>query len=119
MENHEAVAPLAKRFGCPLVVRATELDDLVKLHGLHRPRGPRFRTLDPAPATLGEFLVKSTAIRKRAIERTAPDLGHPVYLDATAYVPEEAAIVTGILENPPGVIVTSVLPPAPQGWPSP
>ena len=59
--------------------------------------------------SLGDFLIKSTAIRKRAIERTDPDLGHPVYLDATAFTPEEATIVTGILKYA-GVIVTSVLP---------
>ena len=109
-ENYESVAPLAKRFGCSLVVRAAELDDLVKLAQACTGLGVRDLILDPAPATLGDFLVKSTAVRKRAIERTDPELGHPVYLDATAYVPEEAAIVTGILKYA-GVIVTSVLPP--------
>jgi acetyl-CoA decarbonylase/synthase complex subunit gamma len=66
--------------------------------------------LDPAPADLGEFITRSTAIRRRAIDRSEPGLGYPVYLDATAVVPEEAAIVTGILKYA-GVIVTSVLPP--------
>ncbi len=110
MENHQRVAPLAKHFGCPLVVRATDLGDLVKLAKACTDLGVRDLVLDPAPATLGEFLIRSTAIRKRAIDRTDPDLGHPAYLDATAFVPEEAAIVTGILKYA-GVIVTSVLPP--------
>jgi acetyl-CoA decarbonylase/synthase complex subunit gamma len=110
MENHQRVAPLAKHFGCPLVVRATDLGDLVKLAKACTDLGVRDLVLDPAPATLGEFLIRSTDIRKRAIDRTDPDLGHPAYLDATAFVPEEAAIVTGILKYA-GVIVTSVLPP--------
>jgi acetyl-CoA decarbonylase/synthase complex subunit gamma len=109
-ENHEQVAPLAKRFGCTLVVRAGDLGDLAVLAKACTALGVRDLILDPAPATLGEFIIKSTAIRKKAIERTDPDLGHPVYLDATAFVPEEGAIVTGILKYA-GVIVTSVLPP--------
>ena len=110
LENHGQVAPLAKRFGCPLVVRARNVEDLTKLAKACTDLGVRDLILDPAPATLGEFLARSTGIRKKAIDRSDPDLGHPVYLDATAFAPEEAAIVTGILKYA-GVIVTSVLPP--------
>jgi acetyl-CoA decarbonylase/synthase complex subunit gamma len=110
LDNHRQVAPLAKRFGCPLVVRAGDLGELTKLGKACTDLGVRDLILDPAPATLGEFLIRSTAIRKRAINRSDPELGHPVYLDATAHVPEEAAIVTGILKYA-GVIVTSVLSP--------
>jgi acetyl-CoA decarbonylase/synthase complex subunit gamma len=110
MANHEAVAPLAKRFGCPLVIRAGDLGELARLAKACMDLGVRDIILDPAAASLGEFIVRSTAIRKKAIDRTDPDLGHPVYLDATAFIPEEAAIVTGILKYA-GVIVTSVLPP--------
>ena len=110
MANHEAMAPLAKRFGCPLVVRAGDLGELANLAKACTDLGVQDIVLDPAASGLGEFIVRSTAIRKKAIDRTDPDLGHPVYLDATAFVPEEAAIVTGILKYA-GVIVTSILPP--------
>ena len=118
LDNHEAVAPLAKRFGCPLVVRARDLGDLARLAKACTDLRVRDLILDPAPATLGEFLIRSTAIRKRAIDRSEPELGHPVYLDATACVPEEAAIVTGILSTP-GSSLPPSSPPAPRGWSSP
>jgi acetyl-CoA decarbonylase/synthase complex subunit gamma len=109
-ENHAAFAALAKRFGCPLVVRAGDLTELAGLAKACTDLGVKNLVLDPAPANLGEFIARSTAIRKKAIDRSEPDLGYPVYLDATAFVPEEAAIVTGILKYA-GAIVTSVLPP--------
>ena len=109
-ENHGEFAALAKRYGCPLAVRAGDLAELSGLAKACSELGVRTIVLDPAPANLGEFVARSTAIRRRAIERTDPDLGHPVYLDATAFVPEESAVVAGILKYA-GVIVTSVLPP--------
>jgi acetyl-CoA decarbonylase/synthase complex subunit gamma len=109
-ENHAAFADLAKRFGCPLVVRSGDLGELAGIAKACSDLGVKNLVLDPAPGNLGEFITRSTAIRKKAIDRSEPDLGYPVYLDATAFAPEEAAIVTGILKYA-GVIVTSVLPP--------
>ncbi|HUK37792.1 MAG TPA: acetyl-CoA decarbonylase/synthase complex subunit gamma [Methanomicrobiales archaeon] len=107
--NHAQIAPLAKRFGCSLVVRAGGLAELAGLAKACADLGVRDLVLDPGASTLGEFLASSTEIRRRAIDRSDPDLGHPVYLDATGFAPEEAAIVTGILKYA-GIIVTSVLP---------
>jgi acetyl-CoA decarbonylase/synthase complex subunit gamma len=109
-ENHGQVAALAKRFGCPLVVRAGDLGELAGLAKACTELGAPNLLLDPAPANLGEYIVRSTSIRRKALDRSDPDLGHPVYLDATAFVPEEAGIVAGILKYA-GVIVTSVLSP--------
>ena len=67
--------------------------------------------IDPAPQTLGDFVTRSTAIRQLAITRTVPDLGYPVYLDATAFDDEDAAIALGIVKYA-SVIVTSPLSPA-------
>ncbi|HMK15504.1 MAG TPA: acetyl-CoA decarbonylase/synthase complex subunit gamma, partial [Methanomicrobiales archaeon] len=110
MANHAEFAALAKRFGCPLVVRGVDLAGLAGLAKACTDLGVKHLVLDPAPANLREFIARSTAIRRKAIDRSEPDLGYPVYLDATAFSPEEAAIVTGILKYA-GVIVTSVLPP--------
>ncbi|HMK15902.1 MAG TPA: acetyl-CoA decarbonylase/synthase complex subunit gamma, partial [Methanomicrobiales archaeon] len=109
-ENHAGFAALAKRFGCPLVVRSGDLAELAGLAKACTDLGVKHLVLDPAPGNLGEFITRSTAIRKKAIDRSEPDLGYPVYLDAMACAPEEAAIVTGILKYA-GAIVTSVLPP--------
>jgi len=108
--NYLEFTGLAKRFGCPLVVRAADLKELAGLVKACADFGIRNLILDPSPANLGEFIARSTAIRMKAIERSEPDLGYPVYLDAMAFAPEEAAIVVGILKYA-GVIVTSVLPP--------
>jgi acetyl-CoA decarbonylase/synthase complex subunit gamma len=109
-ESHEGFCALAKRFGCPLVVRAGDIAGLSGLAKACTELGAPNLLLDPAPANLGEFITRSTSIRRKALDRSDPDLGHPVYLDATAVVPEEAGIVTGILKYA-GIIVTSVLPP--------
>ena len=58
LENHQQVAPLAKRFGCPLVVRARDLGELTRLAKACTDLGVRDLVLDPAPATLGEFLIR-------------------------------------------------------------
>jgi acetyl-CoA decarbonylase/synthase complex subunit gamma len=63
--NYEQVAPLAKRFGCPLVIRTEDLEGLATLAKACTDLGVRDLLLDPAPATLGEFLARSTEIRGR------------------------------------------------------
>jgi acetyl-CoA decarbonylase/synthase complex subunit gamma len=105
-ENHEGMCALARRFGAPLAVRARGVDALRDLAGRCAAAGVKDLVLDPAPATPGEFLQTSTRIRRMALSREAPELGYPVYLDATATGTEEAALALGILKYA-SVIVTS------------
>jgi acetyl-CoA decarbonylase/synthase complex subunit gamma len=110
-ENYKQMCALAKQHGCRLVVRAPALDALARLTKDCVAEGVTNLLIDPAPQTLGDFITRSTAIRQLAITRAVPDLGYPVYLDATAFADEDAAIALGIVKYA-SVIVTSPLGPA-------
>jgi acetyl-CoA decarbonylase/synthase complex subunit gamma len=110
-ENYKQMCALAKQHGCRLVVRAPALDSLARLTKDCVAEGVTNLLIDPAPQTLGDFITRSTAIRQLAITRVVPDLGYPVYLDATAFADEGAAIALGIVKYA-SVIVTSPLGPA-------
>jgi acetyl-CoA decarbonylase/synthase complex subunit gamma len=110
-ENYRQVCALAKQHGCPLAVKAGDLDTLMKLAKDCTAEGVSRLVLDPAPCTLGDFVTRSTTIRQLAITRATPDLGYPVFLDATKFVPEDAAIALGITKYA-SLIVTSPLSPA-------
>jgi len=92
-------------------VRAPTLDALAELTKNCVAEGVKNLLVDPAPQTLGDFLVRSTAIRQLAITRAMPDLGFPVYLDATKFADEDAAISLGIVKYA-SVIVCHPLSPA-------
>lgn len=109
-ENFREMCSLAKQHGCPLVIRAPTLDGLARLAKDCTAEGVQDLVLDPAPATLGDFLARSTAIRQLAITRTVPDLGYPVYLNAAAAGQQDAAISLGIVKYA-SVIVTDPLSP--------
>lgn len=109
-ENYKDFCALSKKHGCPMVIRAGNLEDLAALAKDCAAEGVQKLVLDPAPENLGDFLVRSTAIRQLAITRKAPDLGYPVYLDATDSGMQDAAIALGIVKFA-SVIVTTPLSP--------
>lgn len=111
-QNFREMCALAKQHGCPLVVRAPTLDGLVQLVKDCTAEGVQDLVLDPAPEDLGSFIRRSTQIRQRAITRSVPELGYPVYLDASATGLQDAALVLGIVKYA-SVIVTTPLAPGP------
>jgi acetyl-CoA decarbonylase/synthase complex subunit gamma len=111
-ENYREMCALARQHGCPLVVRAPTLDGLVGLVKDCTTEGVQDLVLDPAPENLGAFVTRSTQMRQLAITRSVPELGYPVYLDATSTGQQDAALVLGILKYA-SVIVTSPLAPGP------
>jgi acetyl-CoA decarbonylase/synthase, CODH/ACS complex subunit gamma len=111
-ENYKALCALAKQHGCPLVIRAGTLDGLVRLAKDCSAEGVQDLMLDPAPENLGAFISRSTQIRQLAITRSVPELGYPVYLDASSTGLQDAALVLGIVKYA-SVIVTSPLEPGP------
>ncbi|HOI14696.1 MAG TPA: acetyl-CoA decarbonylase/synthase complex subunit gamma, partial [Methanoculleus sp.] len=110
-ENWEALAALAKRYGCPLAVRAADSAVLAALAGKCADAGAPDIVLDPAPSSLAGFIATATEIRRSAIERIEPALGYPIYLDAGAFGETDAALAAGILKYA-GIIVTPPLSPA-------
>jgi acetyl-CoA decarbonylase/synthase complex subunit gamma len=111
-ENYKGMCALAKQHGCPLVVRAPTLDGLVRLVKDCTAEGVQDLMLDPAPENLGAFISRSTQIRQLAITRSVPELGYPVYLDASSTGLQDAALVLGIVKYA-SVIVTFPLEPGP------
>jgi len=112
VENYKEMCALARKHGCPLVIRAPTLDGLVQLVKGCIAEGMQDLMLDPAPEDLGAFIIHSTQIRQLAITRSVPELGYPVYLDASSTGLQDAALVLGIVKYA-SVIVTSPLEPGP------
>ncbi|MCK9630980.1 MAG: acetyl-CoA decarbonylase/synthase complex subunit gamma [Methanoregula sp.] len=109
-ENFKEMCALAKKYGCPLVIRAATPDGLARMVKDCTAEGVQDLVLDPAPENLGAFLTRSTQIRQLAITRLVPELGYPVYLDATATGQQDAAVALGIVKYA-SVIVTDPLSP--------
>ncbi len=107
--NCREMAGLAKKYGCPLAVRARGVEALTALVKDCIAAGANDLLLDCDPASLGDFIATSTLIRKRAIDRSAPELGYPVVFDATPLGLPDAAMVAGILKYA-GVIISDPLP---------
>lgn len=110
-ENRRDLARLAKRYGCPLAVRAEGPKSLAALAGECAGAGVPDLMLDPAPRSLREYIAAATEIRKAAIGRTEPALGYPIFLDTVPFGEVDAALAAGILKYA-GIVVTSPLPPA-------
>jgi acetyl-CoA decarbonylase/synthase complex subunit gamma len=106
--NFKDICELAKQHGCPLVIKARQLDELVQLAKDCSAEGIQDLVMDLSPESMYEFISGSTGIRQLAITRTAPDLGYPVYLDATIGGLQGAWIVLGITKYA-SVIVTAPL----------
>ncbi|MDI6718849.1 MAG: acetyl-CoA decarbonylase/synthase complex subunit gamma [Methanomicrobiales archaeon] len=106
--TYEEMCRLAMKFGCPLSVRGATLEELANLTQKCGALGVEKLVLDPAPATLQDYLRDATAIRRSALARTAPALGYPIFLDASATGIQDAAIALGILKYA-SVIVTDPL----------
>jgi len=110
-ENRQDLARLAKRYGCPLTVRATGLKPLAALAGECADAGVSDLMLDPAPRSLRDYIAAATEIRKAAIGRTEPGLGYPIFLDTILFGETDAALAAGILKYA-GIIVVPPLPSA-------
>jgi acetyl-CoA decarbonylase/synthase complex subunit gamma len=103
--NYSSLCHLAKKYGCPLLVRAGSVEGLAAITTQCRKEGVEDLVLDPAPANPREFLIHSTRIREMAVERTLPEVGFPVFCDTTLYPIPDAVCALGILKYA-SVIVT-------------
>ena len=110
-ENWQDLAALAKRYGCPLAVRAAGPGALAALARSCADAGAQDLMLDPVPGSIQNYIAVATGIREAAIARTEPALGYPIYLDATRFREIDAALAAGILKYA-GIIVAPPLSPA-------
>jgi acetyl-CoA decarbonylase/synthase complex subunit gamma len=91
-------AARAKRYGCPLVVKGASSFALTDLVKKCTAAGAQDLLLDLSPCGLGDFLNRSTCVRKAALSRRVPELGYPVFLDTRDLGMQDAGIQLGILK---------------------
>ena len=110
-ENFRNMCEIAKKHNCPLAIKAHGLEDLTTLVKECLAENVKKLVLDICPHSPGDYITLSTAIRQLAITRAVPDLGYPVFIDATHPSLQDAAIALGIVKYA-SVIVSPPLSPA-------
>ena len=93
-----------------MVIKAQGIDNLTILAKDCLAEGVKKLVMDLCPLSLGDYITTATAIRQLAITRAVPDLGYPVFLDATHLSLQDAAIALGIVKYA-SVIITPPLSP--------
>jgi acetyl-CoA decarbonylase/synthase complex subunit gamma len=108
-DNFAEMCSIAKQHDCPLVIKGGSLDEIAHLVKDCCGAGVQDLVIDLTSSSPGEYVARTTAIRQLAITRAAPELGYPVFLDAS-FVPalQDAAIALGIVKYA-SVIVTTPL----------
>ncbi len=76
--NYEPLADLAKKYKAALVVKADSLDELADLTKKIQAKGVEDMVLDLGGRNMGEWLARSTQVRKLAIKSNLRALGYPV-----------------------------------------
>jgi len=109
--NVPEFAQRALKHGCPIAVRPKEFSGLAALIKQCTDAGVQDIVIDLVPADLGDFLAKSTRVRKEALARTAPEYAYPVFLETRDLGKADAGTYLGILKFA-SVIVTDPLSPA-------
>jgi acetyl-CoA decarbonylase/synthase complex subunit gamma len=109
-ENFREMCAVAKKHNCPMVIKSHGIDNLTILAKDCLAEGVKKLVMDLCPRSLGDYIATTTAIRQLAITRAVPDLGYPVFLDATHPLLQDAAIASGIVKYA-SVIITPPLSP--------
>ncbi len=76
--NYEPLADLAKKYKAALVVKSDSLDGLADLTKNIQAKGVEDMVLDLGGRNMGEWLARSTQVRKLAIKSNLRALGYPV-----------------------------------------
>jgi acetyl-CoA decarbonylase/synthase complex subunit gamma len=109
-ENFREMCAVAKKHSCPMVIKSHGIDNLTTLAKDCLAEGVKKLVMDLCPQSLGDYITMATAVRQLAITRAAPDLGYPVFMDATHPSLQDAAIALGIVKYA-AVIITPPLSP--------
>ena len=107
-ENFKEICGVAKKHNCPMVIKAHGISNLIALAKDCQAEGIKKLVMDIYPQSLGDYITAATAIRQLAITRAAPDLGYPIFLDASHLSLQDAAIAAGIVKYA-SVIITRPL----------
>jgi len=112
--NWQAMAEVAKKHGCPLVIKADlgDIGTLAELSAQVTGAGVEDIMLDPGTTTLGADLAAFTQLRRLALKKGMRALGYPIVAVASAPAwPAELARATQAVAKYAGVVVVDSLEP--------
>jgi acetyl-CoA decarbonylase/synthase complex subunit gamma len=110
--NHEALADVAKKHKAALVVKADSLDALADLTQKVQAKGVEDMALDLSGKNLGEWLSRSTQVRRLALKANFRALGYPtIFFAAQNGVEKEAVYAAQAIAKYAGFVVLDTFAP--------
>jgi len=90
--NYESLAEVARKHKASLVVKADTLDNLADLTQKIQEKGVEDMVLDLGGKNLGEWLARSTQVRRLALKKNFKPLGYPSIFFAAQNGPDREAV---------------------------
>jgi len=110
--NFEALADVAKKHKASLVVKADTLDDLTDLTQKVQAKGVEDMVLDLGGKSLGEWLARSTQVRRLALKKNFKPLGYPtIFFAAQNGLDKEAVYASQAIAKYAGFVVIDTFAP--------
>ena len=110
--NFEALADVAKKHKASLVVKADNLDDLADLTQKVQAKGVEDMVLDLGGKNLGEWLARSTQVRRLALKKNFKPLGYPtIFFAAQNGLDKEAIYASQAIAKYAGFVVIDTFAP--------
>lgn len=111
--NYEAMTELAKKFECPLAVKAANLNDLADLVEKIVALGWKQLILDSGATDVNKVLADQTQIRRLAINKRFRPFGYPTIAVVTNEDPVQAVLDASVfIAKYAGIVVLSTADPA-------
>ena len=110
--NFEALTDVAKKHKASLVVKADTLDDLADLTQKVQAKGVEDMVLDLGGKNLGEWLARSTQVRRLALKKNFKPLGYPtIFFAAQNGLDKEAVYASQAIAKYAGFVVLDTFAP--------
>ena len=110
--NYESLADVAKKHKASLVVKSDSLDDLADLTQKIQAKGVEDMVLDLGGKNLGEWLTRSTQVRRLALKSNLKPLGYPsIFFAAQNGTEKEAVYAAQAIAKYAGFIVIDTFAP--------
>jgi acetyl-CoA decarbonylase/synthase complex subunit gamma len=110
--NYEALTEVAKKHKAALVIKADSLDALADLTQKVQAKGVEDMVLDLGGTNLGEWLIRSTQVRKLALKSNFKPLGYPtIFFAAQNGVEKEAIYASQAIAKYAGFVVLDTFAP--------
>jgi acetyl-CoA decarbonylase/synthase, CODH/ACS complex subunit gamma len=110
--NFEALVDVAKKHKASLVVKAETLDDLADLTQKIQAKGVEDMVLDLGGKNLGEWLARSTQVRRLALKSNFKPLGYPtIFFAAQNGLDKEAVYASQAIAKYAGFVVIDTFAP--------